>query len=209
MRTFILILTCLWSVPAFAQQPVKVVDSTGADVPVATTTEVQHDTALGTVTNLKGLLDFCRGRASVPSAVSADDDAVLGWCALTGARAMFPTAYSAGGADTCYITSAASTNSTNCKASAGTVYDLSVVNTTATLFYLRLYNLSSAPTCSSATGFVESIPVPASTSGAGIVRTFPVGRNYGTGIGFCLTGGGSSTDNTNAATGVYLSIGYK
>jgi hypothetical protein len=83
------------------------------------------------------------------------------------------------------------------------------VNTTSTLYYLRLYNSSGAPTCSSATGFIESIPIPASASGAGISWTpqFPI--NYGTGIGFCFTGGSSSTDNTNAATGVFGVIQYK
>jgi hypothetical protein len=113
------------------------------------------------------------------------------------------------GTATCYLTSAATTNSTNCKASAGNVYSISAVNTTATLYYLRMYNLSSAPTCSSATGFIETIPVPASATGAGVVRVFAVPQAYSTGVGFCLTGGGSSTDNTSAATGVYLSIGYK
>jgi hypothetical protein len=34
-------------------------------------------------------------------------------------------------------------------------------------------------------------------------------QSFTTGIGFCLTGGGSSTDNTNAATGVYVTILYK
>jgi len=120
-----------------------------------------------------------------------------------------PTANTTGGADTHYLTSAASTNATSVKASAGQVYLISIVNTTATLYYLRLYNLSSSPTCSSATGFVESIPIPASTSGAGIVRPSPVGKAFGAGIAYCLTGGGSSTNNTNAATGVYLTIEYK
>lgn len=108
-----------------------------------------------------------------------------------------------------YATSAASTNATNIKASAGTVSVISIVNTTATLYYLRMYNLASAPTCSSATGFVNTIPVPASTSGAGIVIPIAVPHAYTTGIGYCLTGGGSSTDNTNAATGVYINIWYK
>lgn len=114
-----------------------------------------------------------------------------------------------GGTSVCYITSAASTNATNCKASAGQLYGFDLVNTTATVYYLRLYNSSSAPTCSSATGFVRTIPIPASTTGAGIARSIPVGEAYGTGIGFCLTGGGSSTDNTNAATGVYVTLNYK
>jgi hypothetical protein len=120
-----------------------------------------------------------------------------------------PTPVTTGGLSTSYITSAASTNSTNVKASAGQVYVIHVTNTTATLYYLRMYNLSSAPTCSSATGFVETIPVPASATGAGFVRPIDLGQTYSTGIGYCLTGGGSSTDNTSAATGVYISILYK
>lgn len=114
-----------------------------------------------------------------------------------------------GGTSTCYLSSAATTNATNCKASAGQIYGYDLVNTTATLYYLRLYNLSASPTCSSATGFIRTIPVPASATGAGIARDIAQGEAYGTGIGFCLTGGGSSTDNTSAATGVYVSIHFK
>jgi len=111
--------------------------------------------------------------------------------------------------NTCYLTSAASTNATMCRASPGTVYDMTLINTTAVIYYLRMYDLAATPTCSSATGFVESVPIPASTSGGGVQRIFPVGHWFATGIGFCLTGGGSSTDNTNAATGVYITIGYR
>ena len=109
----------------------------------------------------------------------------------------------------CTLVSAASTNATVCKASAGNVYGFRFVNTTATLYYLRMYNLTSGPTCSSATGFVESIPIPASATGAGIVAIEPMGEGYSTGISFCFTGGGSSTDNTNAATGVFGTVLYK
>lgn len=113
------------------------------------------------------------------------------------------------GASTCNLQSAATTNATNCKASAGTLYGYEVINTTGTLYYLRLYNLTTSPTCSSSTGFIRSIPIPAATTGAGVERDMSVGEAYGTGLGFCLTGGGSSTDNTNAATGVYISLLYK
>lgn len=106
--------------------------------------------------------------------------------------------------------SAASTNATNLKASAGVLCGGHVINTTATLYYLRLYNLSSAPTCSSSTGFVATIPVPASGSGAGtLVDLGPFGAAFPTGIGFCITGGGGSTDNTNAATGVYANLTWR
>lgn len=120
------------------------------------------------------------------------------------------TATTTNGAATCYLTSTASTNATNCKASAGNVYAIRAVNTTTTNYFLRMYNLSASPTCSSATGFVETVPVlGASANGGGIATTNATPQAYGTGIGFCLTGGGSSTDNTNAATGVYLTILYK
>lgn len=120
-----------------------------------------------------------------------------------------PVPATSGGTSVCYIASAATTNATNCKALAGQIYGYELINTTATLYYLRLYNLSAAPTCSSATGFIRTIPIPAAATGAGVSRSIAVGEAYGTGIGFCLTGGGSSTDNTSAATGVYVSINYK
>lgn len=112
----------------------------------------------------------------------------------------------------CTIVSAASTNSTNCKNAAGNFYGIDLINTTTTVYYLRMYNTSSAPTCSSATGFIRSIPIPpaAAAGGAGgVVRVLPVGVGYDTGISFCLTGGSSSTDNTSAATGIFGTILYK
>jgi hypothetical protein len=120
------------------------------------------------------------------------------------------TATTAAGTSTCYVTSAASTNSTNCKASAGNLYEIHVTNTTTTNYFLRVYNASSAPTCSSATGFVETVPALGAAANGGVngrINTPP--QAYSTGIGFCLTGGGASTDNTNAATGVYVTLLYK
>lgn len=120
------------------------------------------------------------------------------------------TATTTAGTATCYITSGASTNATNCKASAGNLYEIHVTNTTTTNYFLRVYNLSSAPTCSSSSGFVETVPALGAAANGGVngrINTPP--QAYSTGIGFCLTGGGSSTDNTNAATGVYVTLLYK
>lgn len=122
------------------------------------------------------------------------------------------TASTGATATTFATSSAASTNSTNVKSSAGNIYGLRLENTTTTIYYLRLYNASSAPTCSSATNFVESIPIPpaAAAGGAGgIVEPMNYGQAFTTGISYCLTGGGGNNDNTNAATGVYVSIKYK
>jgi hypothetical protein len=103
----------------------------------------------------------------------------------------------------------ASTNSAFCKASSGNFYGVRAVNTTSTLAYLRLYNATSAPTCSSATNFIESIPVPASATGAGFQFVSPIPIGYSTGIAYCVTGGGANTDNTNAPAGVYITLYYK
>jgi hypothetical protein len=106
--------------------------------------------------------------------------------------------------------SAASNNSTSIKASAGTLCKLVAINTTTTIYYLRLYNSASAPTCSSGTGEVAMYPIPADATGAGVaVPMGPYGEAYSTGIGFCLTGGSANNDNTNAATGVTLAYSYK
>lgn len=124
-----------------------------------------------------------------------------------------PSASAAGGATAYGLQSAASTNATSVKASAGTLYGLSLANTSTTVYYLRMYNLAAAPTCSSATGFVRSWPIPPAAS-AGLVGGFAVpvplaGVAFGTGIAFCVTGGPTSTDNTNAATGLFINIDYK
>lgn len=108
---------------------------------------------------------------------------------------------------------AASTNSTSIKASAaGNLCDITPINTTTTIYYLKLYDSAAAPTCSSATGLKHVYPIPptAAAGGAGgIVRSLALGESYASGIGFCVTGGGGDTDNTNAATGVYIEASYK
>jgi hypothetical protein len=114
------------------------------------------------------------------------------------------------GATPSAVASAASTNSTNVKASAGRLLGMYLVNTTATVYYIRFYNLASAPTCSSATGFVFTMPIPAATTGAGFSMPFPQGGlAFSTGIGYCITGGATSTDNTSAATGIFGVLSYK
>lgn len=108
------------------------------------------------------------------------------------------------------LLSAASNNSTNIKASAGTLCELTVINTTATLVDLRLYDTSSAPTCSSATGVIANYPVQANTTSPGFsINLGMYGKAFATGIGFCLTGANADNDNTNAVTGVNLNWSYK
>jgi hypothetical protein len=189
-------------------------DSTGVLATVNSLTQMNGQTiAMGTGTRSAGTQRVTIATDDVvPASQSGTWTVQPGNTANTTPWLTSPIPATSGGTSVCYITSAASTNATNCKASAGQLYGYDLVNTTTTIYYLRIYNLSSAPTCSSATGFVRTIPVPpagAAGQAGGIARSLPVGEAYGTGLGFCLTGGGSSTDNTNAATGVYVSLNYK
>lgn len=146
------------------------------------------------------------------------------WCNLFGAQAMMLTNSSTGAAYDlapeapsatsayavrCGILTTASTNSTSCKGSEARFYGIYVINTTATVYYLRLYNTASAPTCSSATGFIESIPIPASTTGAGFILAMPYPTQYATGLGYCITASSTSTANDNAAAGIFGGVLYK
>lgn len=109
----------------------------------------------------------------------------------------------------CPILTTASTNSTSCKGSAGNRVGMFVINTTATLYYLRVYNTASAPTCSSATGFIQSFPIPASTTGAGFSVVIPNGGvAFATGLGYCITASSTSTANDNAAAGIFGELYY-
>lgn len=107
--------------------------------------------------------------------------------------------------------SAASTNATRVKATAGAVDQVTLINTTTTLYYLKFYDKGSAvPTCNSDT-VRHKVPVPygTSNSGGGAVVPFPLGIRFNLGIGFCLTGGLADSDNSNAATGVVINVAFR
>jgi hypothetical protein len=78
--------------------------------------------------------------------------------------------------------------------------------------YLRMYDAGSAPTCSSATNFTRTWAIPPAASAGlvgGITVHLPVqGVKFSNGIAFCITGGASSTDNTNATTGGLVNLDY-
>jgi len=100
--------------------------------------------------------------------------------------------------------SAANLNPTSVKGSGGSVTGIIVVNTTATIYYLKFYDKATAPTCQSDT-VVMTIPIVALTD-APTVISMPNGIIFRTGIAFCLTGGLADNDATNAATGVAINL---
>lgn len=107
--------------------------------------------------------------------------------------------------------SAASTNATNVKASAGTLCKLVVVNSNSVLAYLKMYDGVAAPSCSSSTVVASYvIPFGSSNSGGGVaIPLGPFGEAYSSGIAFCLTGGIANNDATNSVTGITISYSYK
>lgn len=114
-----------------------------------------------------------------------------------------------GGLTMSKTTSAASTNATSLKASAGQVYSIQCFNVNAAVRYLKLYNKASAPTVGTDTP-VKTLAIPGNTAGAGFVISWPQGIAFGTGIAFALTTEATDAGTTGvAANEITVNIDYK
>lgn len=107
----------------------------------------------------------------------------------------------------------ASNNANNIKSSAGNLCSLMVFNdgtgSSTAVNYIKLYNLSSSPTCSSATGLVHILPISVSATVGGFIWSVTLNESYSAGIGFCVVSTGADTGNGNASTGIYVEASYK
>ena len=109
-----------------------------------------------------------------------------------------------------HFLSAATNNSTVVKNAAGTLYDITIIQTTTTLGDFRLYDSASAPTCSSATGVVGNYAVQSNAVSPGLHLVFgATGKKFSNGVSFCLTGAIADNDNTNFVTGVQINADYQ
>jgi hypothetical protein len=91
------------------------------------------------------------------------------------------------------INSAATTNATSVKASAGTIYSVTASNTGAAAAFVKLYNLATAPTVGTST-IAITLSVP-----AGGTLNVPFGEpgvRFSTGIGLAITNLAADTDTT-------------
>lgn len=107
--------------------------------------------------------------------------------------------------------SAASTNSTLVQAGPRILAGFVATNTTTTAYYLKFYDKATAPTCNADVP-VFTIAVPSQPAGTtvGQISAWPyAGLAFLNGIGFCITGAAADNDNTNAATGITLSLAVK
>jgi hypothetical protein len=121
-----------------------------------------------------------------------------------------PTPATSGGLSISRVISAATTNATSVKASAGQVYTIMAHNTNAAVRYLKLYNKASSPTVGSDTP-VLTFPIPGSTAGAGFtLDTGGLGIAFATGIALALTTGVADADTSAvAANEIVINLLYK
>lgn len=124
----------------------------------------------------------------------------------SGGLQVTPVPHTAGGLTPSRTISAASTNATSVKASAGQVFGWYLYNANAAVRYLKLYNKASAPTVGTDTP-VMTIPIP---PGAGANVEFGHGIAFGTGIAFALTTGVADADTgAVAANEIVVNLLYK
>lgn len=121
-----------------------------------------------------------------------------------------PSAGTTGGTTPYHLVAVGTTNSNSVKGSAGVVYSVQTGNiNAATIAYLKFYDKATAPTCNSDT-VVKTIVIPANSLGGGNNASMPVGWQFTTGIGICVTAGIADNDNTAVtAANVVINIGYK
>lgn len=83
-----------------------------------------------------------------------------------------------------------------------------LVNTTAAIYYLKLYDKATAPTCGTdVPKWTVPIPFGASSSGNGFSIPLGDGLEFLLGLGFCITSGVADNDTGNAAAGVVINFG--
>lgn len=121
-----------------------------------------------------------------------------------------PEPQTANGLSVSRTISAATTNATVAKASAGQVYTIIAHNINAAVRYLKLYNKATAPTVGTDTPAM-TLPVPANTAGAGFVLdTGGMGVAFSLGIGYALTTGVADADTgAVAANEIVVNVLYK
>lgn len=146
-----------------------------------------------------------QGTAALSATNGGFQNILQGNVALSATNPIFIAAVppTTGGASSTSVISANNATGVNLKASAGQLYGFEVYSISATPAYLKLYNSASAPTCGSGTP-VRRILIPASTTGAGAIRTIDVGVAFSSGIGYCLVTGIADNDATAPAANVYL-----
>lgn len=105
--------------------------------------------------------------------------------------------------------SAASTNATSVKGSAGQLYTVFASNINAAVRYLKIFNKATAPTVGTDVP-VLVFAIPGNTAGAGLALDSTHGFALGTGLAFAITTGVATADTgAVAANELVINLGYK
>jgi hypothetical protein len=99
------------------------------------------------------------------------------------------------------LVSAAGTNATSVKASAGTIGTCVLTNTTASVKFVKVFNKASSPTMGTDTPVIQ---FPISANSTLDVSSSFAGLRLSTGIALATTGGSALLDNTSVAAGDVL-----
>jgi hypothetical protein len=197
--------------------PFPVSDNSGSltvDAPVGTPVFVRLSdgaaaiTALPVTDNSGSLTVDNAGTFAVQAAQSGTWTVQPGNTANTTAWLVSERPGASGGLSMSKTVSAASTNATSVKASAGQIYSIQCFNLNAAARYLKLYNKASAPTVGTDTP-VKTLLIPGNTAGAGFIFDTH-GLEFTTGIAFALTTGIADSDTAAvAANEIVVNIDYK
>jgi hypothetical protein len=107
-----------------------------------------------------------------------------------------PASSATGAATKARVKSAAGTNATSVKASAGRLYEIHVCNTSTTMKFLKFYNKASAPTVGTDT---PAATYPNAPNGGRVDIASILGISLATGIAYAITGGDADSDTTAGA----------
>ena len=132
--------------------------------------------------------------------------AVITNAAAVAAQGGHGTASQAGANTRFRAISAATTNATSIKASAGNVYGVNFTNTAAAAKFVKLYNKASAPTVGT-DPTTDTFTLPANTT---VDINWPLGKPFPTGIALAITNLAPDSDATAVAAGdVIAGIDYQ
>jgi hypothetical protein len=162
-----------------------------------------------------GALRVAIAEDAVGSTTDTDDGAIAPAQASIALTIGMPHVYDGqnwvrGGLTPYKLNSAATTNATSLKASAGIIGLIVVTNINAAVRYLKFYNKASAPTVGTDVP-VQVYTIPGSTTGGGIAVPIPdEGIAFSTGIAFAITAGAADSDTTAVALNeIIVNLGYK
>jgi hypothetical protein len=145
---------------------------------------------------ITGQVSLAAGAATIGTVALGAGAAAIG---TVGVTSLTPSATVGGFATFFNLISAATTNATSVKASAGAIGQLYAFNTSASTKFLKLYNKASAPTVGT------DIPVFTIAIAPNAECNFRIsdmgGLRLATGIALAITGAAANTDTTAVAAG--------